>query len=193
MIDSIVKTVRGIVKLRGNTDNTLIGNFGDRCKVAPSTRIEEHTSGGRTFRVSTNLITFGLSNNETPVLLITNPNGSGKTLKLNSLNLFTDAQAGGNYDYKWYITPTITSNGTAITAVGSKQTSQNSSVCSFYKSPTISANGTFIDIHTIGTDAASKMVSIGLGAWLEPNNSWLFNVQWGGSQKIGMTIEFIEE
>jgi len=33
MIDSIVKVFRGIAKLRGNSDNTLIGNVGDRLKV----------------------------------------------------------------------------------------------------------------------------------------------------------------
>lgn len=33
MIDSVLKIVRGIVGLRGSTDNTLIGNTGDRLKV----------------------------------------------------------------------------------------------------------------------------------------------------------------
>ena len=33
MLQSILKVIRGIVKLRGNTDNTLIGNNGDRLKV----------------------------------------------------------------------------------------------------------------------------------------------------------------
>lgn len=37
MIDSIVKIVRGIIKLRGASDNTLIGNTGDRLKVDPGT------------------------------------------------------------------------------------------------------------------------------------------------------------
>ena len=33
MISSVVKIIRGIVKLRGDTDDTLIGNVGDRLKV----------------------------------------------------------------------------------------------------------------------------------------------------------------
>jgi len=32
-MDSLVKLVRGILRLRGSTDNTLIGNVGDRLKV----------------------------------------------------------------------------------------------------------------------------------------------------------------
>lgn len=33
IFDSVLKTVRGIVKLRGGTDNSIIGNFGDELNV----------------------------------------------------------------------------------------------------------------------------------------------------------------
>lgn len=35
MIDSIVKVVTGIVRLRGGTDGTVVGNFSDRLKIDP--------------------------------------------------------------------------------------------------------------------------------------------------------------
>src|SRR6267143_1654293 len=39
MIDSIVKVIRGIVKLRGGTDNTVIGNVSDMLKVTATSSI----------------------------------------------------------------------------------------------------------------------------------------------------------
>ncbi len=44
VLNSILKTVRGIVKVRGNTDNTLIGNTADAMRVtnAPFSALAGH-------------------------------------------------------------------------------------------------------------------------------------------------------
>lgn len=64
MLQSILKVIRGIVKLRGNTDNTLVGNVGDRLKV--DALISDSSHINKKFRVDFN----------TTTQVVTNPNYS---------------------------------------------------------------------------------------------------------------------
>ncbi len=60
MLNSILKVIRGIVKLRGTTDNTLIGNVGDRLKVETSVTGSANISSK--FRVEFNQSTQTVTN-----------------------------------------------------------------------------------------------------------------------------------
>ena len=96
--------------------------------------------GGRAFTQLTGIITIS-GTNENDFLLITNPVGSGKILRVRYVNLLTPSSSAGKQNiYRFYRAPTITANGTALTI--QKLLSSGGSSTSFaYKLPTISARG----------------------------------------------------
>lgn len=91
MLNSILKVIRGIVKLRGGTDNSLIGNVGDRLKVTDDS--------GLTFLnvLSANIYKQNeatiASKTETDLSGVTYTVPSGKTFVLTTLTGSYDAQS----------------------------------------------------------------------------------------------------
>lgn len=83
MIDSIVKIVRGILKIRGNTDNTLIGNVSDNLKVYPA---ELPTFVSYVADVA-------IGNNKSMISIL-NASGSGVKIKIRDVKIINNKTTG---------------------------------------------------------------------------------------------------
>src|SRR5574343_541229 len=85
MLDSIVKVITGKVKIRGATDNTLIGNSGDRLKVQMA------PYEPATFSVL--VPSVAIANNKSMVSLL-NASGSTVTIKLREVKIVNSQTSG---------------------------------------------------------------------------------------------------
>lgn len=98
------------------------------------------------FIADTNAVSIS-STSETPLFLMKNPNGSGKKIVIRLFQIFAGLSSTQVSQWRVYLDPTITANGTSLTPQNMYfQTSPPSPVATAFKSPTISANGTFISL-----------------------------------------------
>lgn len=146
MLKSIVQFITGIVSLRGDTDNTIIGNIEDSIKVhatSSTTEWDYYISKGYGFCVKTNANDIPVGTTEKAIFLIKN-NGS-KTMYIPNISLFQDPTNSNNWlVFTLYYNPTVTSNGTAKSNVNLKAGSGITSSANAYINPTVSSNGTAI-------------------------------------------------
>lgn len=178
-------------------------NFADQLRV-PATVMPnglvamdyaEHaqTLWGKRFIVTTNVVTIATTA-ETTMLYINNPAGSGKILKISKIYFGAPTSNNTNCLYRLYLNPTITINGTAVSAMGRRQTGQNASVCSFFTSPTATANGTLLEIHRVSSSAGEQPFDFQHGIFLEPGNRILVTATVSATAlSAHANIEFIEE
>lgn len=181
--------------LRGATDDTQIGNVSDALKVnvtGLTSSVEvNYTSLGKNWIATTNDVTI-ITTTETPILLIKNPNASGKIFKLD--HLFMTGLGGTNITvFNIYIGPTITANGTSITAQGLRQTGMATLSSTLFKSPTIAANGTLL-FHGKTQGAGDLELDFNYSLWLEANNNLLITTIIGiGTNPVSISLVFAEE
>lgn len=83
MIDSVVKVIRGAVKIFGNTDNTLIGNVGDALKVTSKSDI----LSSKTFSA---LVVGSVIGNNKSMFSIVNASGSGVVIRIIDIRLINN-------------------------------------------------------------------------------------------------------
>lgn len=147
---------------------------------------------GQMFIVTTGVITVG-STAETPFFLFRNPNASGKSVRISKL-ILTPPNGAGNTTYNFYVNPTITGNGTALTIVGARQTGQATVVSLANKLPTVSANGTLFNSLNLNQGAVYNL-DVDFSLWLEANNSILVTSQQSqnGAGISNLTMIFSEE
>ncbi len=89
-------------------------------------------------------------------MLITNPSSSGKKVMITHFSSGLNSATTRSL-LRVYSTPTITTNGTALTVVNTYiKTSPISEVVKIYKDPTISARGTLMDMQVNPSDAPSR-------------------------------------
>lgn len=89
----------------------------------------------------TTVSTLTVGTTETALYLFKNPSGSSIKARIFKIVLTVN----GSATFRFYHTPTITANGTAITPINQRiMTSPASAVVTPFYSPTISANGTFM-------------------------------------------------
>lgn len=152
MLESVVKIIRGIMKLRGGTDNTIIGNSGDSLKVTNTTVISNREEwndqiikgNGYCFTTLDGQLSVGTA--DKPVLYLKNNSGT-KTVYIYSIFMVADAAVPGNWlEYRLYYQPTITVNGTALTIVNGIAGNSSSSVANAYANPTASSKGSLIRV-----------------------------------------------
>lgn len=156
---------------------------------------QEATSAewGKMFTVSSDSASLS-GTTETAFLYFQNPNASGKTVKF--YRFIFGPTLGNNYvTYKVYKNPTVTSNGTAKTPVGNRQSSQASTVVNVFTIPTVTSNGTFITTFiNSGLTGVSKEIPLNFSLWLEQNNSILITRTLSSNATIGgVDIEWVEE
>ena len=149
---------------------------------------------GKMWNVTTDLYTPA-GTTEAGMMLIVNPSGSGKILKIKKFYFST---LGGNNQtsYKFYIDPTITANGTALTAVGRRQIGQATLLSGVYLNPTISAFGTKkLAMHRYATAGTEIQADYDFGLWIEPAHSLLITLtaSVSGSPAPEITMSFAEE
>jgi len=103
---------------------------------------QARVESGNAYVTTTNFINFTTSN-ETDYLLLKNPSGSNKILKIKKFDLGVDFNNAPPSVYRIYRDPTITANGTALT-ISNIRKSGSVSIASAFRSPTISARGTLL-------------------------------------------------
>lgn len=114
---------------------------------------------------------------EVPVLLVKNPAGSGKTLRIHTLKLYTiDVTGNNNATLKIYRGPTITANGAAANIRETRTAKAVSPIALVYTAPTIGANGNLVDIF-LATGNSAVAETQHLGIFLDPGENFLFTVQ----------------
>ena len=145
---------------------------------------------GHGFVFTSNSISVS-GNTEVDFILLTNPNGSGKTVKV--FHLFMSMLAGTTSDYgifRSYRNPTITSNGTA-TAVNNITSTGSSSIVNAYLAPTISNRGTLLSSYPV----IDSQISIDMEflLFIPPNESKLITAQPSQTNKLHtVTMRWLE-
>ena len=105
-------------------------------------RWQDAVADGKGFVVGTNNLTIS-GTAESDFMLIKNPLGSGKTIKLYKANFGLDASTVNPTTFRIYRDPTITANGTALTIRNLKKSGAATAMTAF-RAPTISARGSFM-------------------------------------------------
>jgi len=134
---------------------------------------------------------------ENDFLLISNPSGSGKQLRLIDITIgFTNTINVMAY-FKLYASPTITTNGTNLTVKpGRIGVSTPSSAVNAYSKPTISARGTeYLNFMVAGgpNSPSSWRFEINQSILLDPNYNILFTgTPDGTNRNILLTFRWAE-
>lgn len=148
---------------------------------------------GQMFGLSTNTVAL-TGTTETAYLYFKNPNASGKNAKILAFTL--GPTLGNNYvTYRFYIDPTVSANGSAVTINGNRQTGQNSSIINAFTGPTVSANGTLFDTYVnSGLSGSTIYVDVNFCLWVEPNHSLLVTRQLSANATIGgVSVKWTEQ
>lgn len=143
-VNSIFSWVQGTVKLRGNSDNTLIGNVSDRLKVdaaITSNSNDSYVKNNQKYSATTQV---AMASNAlfNPILLFRNPLGSGKQAILSTI--FPSQTVDNVYCiYRLYEFSTITLDGTALIPLPCNiNNAQPASAMQLYTLPVVSNLGT---------------------------------------------------
>jgi hypothetical protein len=156
--------------LIGGTDKTDIGNIGDSLKVISSNY--GVLSFGLLFSAAAdvNATTAGTNN---PLILIKNPTESGKNIFIWSCRLGSSV-TNTSMGFKFFINPTITTNGTTLTPVNRNVGGSNpATISQAFTLSTISASGTLLDIADVGQNNSSIGTNQDLTIILNPGNNLL--------------------
>jgi len=117
---------------------------------------------------------------EVPILLIKNPTGSGKAMRLHALYVAADGlSTNEELIVRAYTQPTITANGTVLTPTSNRPAKNVSSVLNVYSLPTISANGT--KLFEFYTTTTFVLDGVGHPYFLDAGYSFLLTVQQSSS------------
>lgn len=128
---------------------------------------------GHTFGITTDYVSTGTGEN--PFLLIRNPAGSGKTMRID--RLIFGIPSGGSSVYRCYMSPTVTTTGTEVFPVGHRQTGQSTPVCRFFVTPTTSAFGSKFFSTRIDTNSVPFDYTYDYSRLLEPGFDLLVTAQ----------------
>jgi hypothetical protein len=123
------------------------------------------------------------STGEQNILLLRNPNASGKNLYLNKI-VYAILGSATRYRVGIYQKPTVTATGTGLTIYSHNiKTSPPATVCNAYSGPMTSSFGTKIRTYSVeGTNGGLEL--FGYGFKLEPNNDILVVGDTDASNKV---------
>lgn len=159
-------------KLTVNADGSINSQITSLPDSAPTAAtIVQYVDDEKVFAYS-NEIEMATSDTDNPLLLITNPTSSGKTLYLYLITGGIGVE--NNYaHFKLWGQPTITSNGTSVTPRNRNIGSSTSSVVNVYELPTISDNGNLHEMKTYGQNNNSVNFEIDFALFVPENKSIL--------------------
>ncbi len=126
---------------------------------------------GKAYVVTTNVITIA-GTSETAFLLLKNPSGSGKTIRIQKI-LFGMEGIISISTYRIYRDPTITANGTVLTPINLLK-GGSYGVLSVFRAPTITGNGTLMVVDTFTPH--SPDYDLDLGFLISPNENILITI-----------------
>jgi hypothetical protein len=187
MLDSIVKVITGKVKLRGATDGTLIGNTGDSLKVTTSGDVVI----GSLFSYA-GLINMAASTLDNPMLLISNPSNSGKTLIFLRLAVNTTSTNQSTYFNIW-ANPTVTSNGTSATINRRQVGGTATSVALAYTLPTTSGGLLLAEFYNAINTNTEELILPARTITLLPGNKLLLTGQSSQNNRTAVVTLVWEE
>lgn len=129
------------------------------------------------------------SGTDNPLILIKNPNASGKTVYFSFIS-YGIAVANVFGVLRAYRNPTITSDGTSKTII---QFGSSSTVLSLYEVPTISANGTLLGTAVCGQNSNSFINQINFEVTVAANSNLLITGNpSSNNRQAEITIRWIE-
>ncbi len=160
------------IQLKGASNGTLIGNVGDRLKVDSSLVGNQAVADNRFYSVTANVVmaTSGVDN---PLILMRNPTGSGRVLRIWKViggTTVANVQAA----ILLYAAPTITSNGTVL-ASANTNVGGGAGVASALLTtlPTISVLGSPLMGGTMGQNNSSVLISDRYEVYVQANSAVL--------------------
>ncbi len=150
------------------------------------------TSSDKVFSVSTNIFPVA-DGAERSLMLVKNPAGSGKKLKIFSIS-YTEVQiSSARITFRTYANPTVSANGMALTPVNFHvKSTPITSVMQFYKSPTITADGSLMDAREAGQSFTANL-ELNNQIILDEGQSLLITGLSNNSPDAEVTISYIEE
>lgn len=198
MIRSVLQVVRGLVKLAGNTDNTLIGNTGDRLKVTieddhditgayPTLPVEHHKLH-EGHRYSFDAI-FTLANGVDRYYGITTPNSNIYA------HFTTEISATGPTEIRLFESSTF-SGGTSQTYYNRERNSSNTGNLTVVLSPTVTTDGTELEVHRVGdVGVLTGGFASSIAEWvLKKNTKYLVKVtSLQPSNNIDLAVNWYED
>lgn len=152
-----------------------------------------YSGGYNSFAVSGERSAIGTI--ELPVLLFTNPSGSVKTVRPKTIIVANRHTVSSLTVFRVYVSPTVTSTGTALTEASTNIGNGVSVAAVTYTSPTISANGTLITTVTCpgGTTALAYTINLLPSFSMAANTAILITAVSDGSNRIAAVSVFWEE
>lgn len=145
------------------------------------------------FSVVVSNFNLTLSGVEQPILLIKNPSGSGKNLRVQLLGMNNRTKTQSALFFA-YANPTVVANGTGLTARYLKVGDSTTSVMNLYSGPTVSANGTVL--HSYGTGANQNDLTRLVDATdslLENNMYLITGIGSNNNTNIDLSFEWTED
>lgn len=168
---------------------TAVGNSGS---PANETVWQTAVRLGYGFWITTNFLSIS-GTAETPFMLIRNAGGSGKILRIKRMEIAVVATVtGDNARVKIYRDPTITTNGTALTANKVRKSQSATPVVSYYRNPTISASGTLLWASAM-TQAYMQSVDYDLTMYCEEGEDLYITIQPANTNKNHVVSLWVEE
>lgn len=172
-INSVFSWVQGIVKLRGNSSNTLIGNVGDRLKVDSLSAGTNYLESNQMYSITASL-NMAVANSNNPLIYFKNPTGSGKRILVTAIQAnISVVNVGATFQV--FDTNTVTTDGTAITPrVRNINNSQPASIANVFSLPTgvtlstLSLHRIFIGQNSAGSNILENNFFI-----LQPNSNFI--------------------
>jgi hypothetical protein len=141
MADLNTDETQEVIVRSGTTSNNELEVNSDG-SINTKSLIASLTDSDKSFGISTSITITG-GGTENDFLLIRNPSQSGKQLKFDTISVGFNNTVSVMASFKIYATPTITSNGTAVTInPGRIGASVPASSINVYSTPTISSRGT---------------------------------------------------
>ncbi len=145
---------------------------------------EMYSMWGMHYSYTTNNISMAVAT-ERAAVLIDNPSGNTKTVKVRSF-MFSATLAGTSI-FRIYRAPTVTVNGTIGTIVNHRNTATVASGISIYTLPTVTANGTIFYSCQFEGPGNPTEKNYNYSLWLEPNNKLLVTFQ---HSTVGQSMMF---
>lgn len=145
---------------------------GQTGKLVEGSLWQRSCAAGTGYAVTTNSLNI-LGVAEVAFMLIKNPSGSGKNIRVYEIKFGIDGNVNDPSIYRVYRDPTITTNGTAIT-IRNRRKSGAASAMEAYTAPTVSANGSLLDGETFTSIEGHDFQD--LGWFIEPGEDILITI-----------------
>lgn len=161
-------------------------------EIAGNTKdVHHYQEMGEAFYITYNVV---LTNKDTQydTILITNPNGSGKDLEIQHIEIAPVTIGGGVYaKLRLYGDPTITTNGITLAQYNAQVGNTNTSGVNTFTLPTISARGNLLS-YQASTLLEPYRAEHWLGTGLIPNHSILLTTEaTSNGTSVQITVKYV--